>query len=90
LTLNIHGTLLHKSRDQRVGLSVSIPKTALKPVFDHFILETFQTENPFLAFLNIGGAISADLALSGIGTDWTVTGHCRWHDRTFFFKEDKF
>ena len=90
LTLNIHGTLLQKSRDRRIGLSVSIPKTALKPVFDHFILETFQTENPYLASLNIGGAISADMELSGIGTDWMVTGHCRWHDGTFFFKEDKF
>ena len=90
LTLNIHGTLLHKSRDQRIGLSVSIPKTALKPVFDHFILETFKTENPFLASLNIGGAISADMELAGIGTDWMVKGRCMWHDGTLSSGEEGF
>ncbi len=90
LTLNIHGTLLHKSRDQRIGLSVSIPKTALKPVFDHFILEPFQTEKPFLTSLNIGGAISADMELAGIGTDWVVTGRCMWHDGTLSSGEEGF
>lgn len=90
LTLNISGTLLHKSRDQRIGLSVSIPRTALKPVFHHFILEPFQTENPFLASLNIGGAISANMELAGIGTDWMVTGCCMWHDGTISSGEEGF
>ncbi|MCJ7685850.1 MAG: hypothetical protein MUO68_16330, partial [Desulfobacteraceae bacterium] len=90
LTLNMHGTLLHKSLDQRIGLSVSIPRTALKPVFGHFILEPFQAENPFLASLNIGGAISADMELAGIGTDWMVTGRCMWHDGTLSSGEEGF
>ena len=90
LTLNVHGTLLHKSRDQRIGLSVSIPRTALKPVFDLFILEPFQTENPFLTSLDIGGAISADMELAGIGTDWIVTGRCMWHDGTLSSGEEGF
>ena len=90
LTLNVHGTLNRKSRDQRLALAVRIPKTALKPVFGHFILEPFQTESPFLTTLNIGGVISADMELAGNGTDWTVTGHCMWHNGTFFSKEGKF
>ena len=90
LTLDIHGTLLHKSRDQRIELSVSIPKTALKPVFGHFILEPFQTEKRFLTSLNIGGTISADMELAGIGTDWMVTGRCMWHDGTLSSGEEGF
>ena len=82
LALDTHGTLLYKPGDQRINLSVGIPETALKPVFDHFILEPFQTEKPFLTALNIGGTISGDMELEGIGTDWVVTGHFKWHDGT--------
>ena len=80
LALSMHGNVLHKYRDKRIDLSVSIPKTAVKPVFDHFALEPFQTEKPILTALKIGGAISADLKLTGIGKDWMATGHFMWHD----------
>ncbi|UCF86005.1 MAG: hypothetical protein JSV50_10335 [Desulfobacteraceae bacterium] len=90
LALNIHGTMLHKTTNQRIKLSVSIPKTALKPVFDHFILEPFQTEKPFLNALNTGGAISAAIELERIGTDWMVMGHCMWHDGVLSSSENDF
>jgi hypothetical protein len=62
----------------------------LKPVFGHFILEPFQTENPFLASLEIGGSISADMELAGIGTDWMITGRTIWHDGTLSSGEKGF
>jgi hypothetical protein len=88
LALHTHGTLVYKPRDQRINLSLSITETPLKPVFDHFILEPFQTEKPFLTALNIGGTISADMELEGVGTDWVVTGHCKWHDGTLSLGEN--
>ncbi len=80
LALNMHGNILHGPVDQRINLSLNIPKTSLKPVFDHFVLEPFQTEKPVLSALKIGGDISADLKLTGIGKDRMVTGNFLWHD----------
>ncbi len=80
LALDIGGTLFRKVSDNHLNLSVNIPKTSLKPFFQHFILEPFQTEKPFLADLNIGGTISADLKFAGSGRNWTVMGPFRWHE----------
>jgi hypothetical protein len=80
LALNMNGNILHGPGNQRISLSLNIPKTSLKPVFDHFVLEPFQTEKPVLATLEIGGEISADLKLSGIGKDLMATGNFLWHD----------
>jgi hypothetical protein len=80
LALNMHGNILHGPGDQRIDLSVDIPKTSLKPVFDHFVLEPFQTEKPVLTALEIEGDISANLKLTGIGKDLMAMWHFLWHD----------
>jgi len=79
LMLDARGTLLQRMQDYRTRFFVSIPKISLKPVFQHFLLEPFQTERPYLAALNIGGAISAELELTGDGSDWMLLGHFMWH-----------
>ncbi|MBW2148987.1 MAG: hypothetical protein JRI22_18420 [Deltaproteobacteria bacterium] len=76
---NARGTLLQRVQDYRTRFFVSIPKISLEPVFQHFLLEPFQTERPYLAALNIGGAISAELELTGDGSDWMLLGHFMWH-----------
>jgi len=80
LTLAMNGTLHLKAPNPRVHLSVNIPKTSLKPIFHHFLFEPFKTENPFLAALDLGGDISANLKLIGTTSEWMVKGHCRWHE----------
>ena len=88
LALNMHGNILHGSGDQRIDLLVDMPETSLKPVFDHFVLEPFQTEKPVLTALKIGGDISADLKLTGIGKDLMAMGHFLWHDGGLSFTDN--
>ena len=80
LTLDAHGTFVHKTGDEKLHLNLSVPETSLKPAFRHFILEPFQTEKPLLTALKIDGKISADLELTCKGKDWEVSGRCMWHD----------
>ena len=80
LTLQMRGSLFEKDPARRFDLSVNIPKTLLKPVFTHLVLEPFQTEKPALGTLNIGGTVSANLELTGAGSHWMAKGHLMWHD----------
>ena len=80
LFLSIHGDLLNKAGASRFNFFVNVPKTALKPAFDNFILEPFQLEKPFLNALNIEGIISADLKLTGAVPAWELKGRCLWED----------
>ncbi len=90
LALNMHGNIFHGPGDQRIDLSVNIPETSLKPVFDLFVLEPFQTEKPVLTALEIKGDISADLKLTGIGKDLMAMGHFLWHDGELSLTENDF
>ena len=83
ITLNMRGTLHQQMGDQRVHVSLNIPETPLKPVFQNFILEPFKTEKPFLTNLDLKGNVSADLILTGNKKDWSAKGHCIWHDGQF-------
>ena len=80
VTLEIKGNLVHKAHDRSARLSLNIPEIPLKPAFDYFVREPFQTEKPFLSALDTKGTFSADLTLTGSGADWAVEGRCRWHD----------
>ncbi len=90
LECHIHGNILNKTRDQRTHLSLSILKTPLKPVFDHFVLEPFQMEKPILADLMIGGTFSMDLKLKGAGKSWAAFGHLMWHDGKVLSSDNDF
>jgi hypothetical protein len=90
LSLNIKGDIF---QEKRFDLALSIPEISLKPVFDNFVLEPFQTEKPFLNTLEIGGDFSANLKLTGIGMNWTALGNLVWHegeissqDKSFFLE----
>ncbi len=83
LALTLEGTLRFGITNPRVDLSIKVPKTSLKPLFHHFVLEPFQTENPFLASLDMAGDISADLRLSGTSSEWMIKGHGWWNGGRF-------
>jgi hypothetical protein len=90
LALNMHGDILHGPENQRINLSLHMPQTSLKPVFDHFVLEPFQTQKPVLSALKVEGEISAELKLSGIGKDLTAIGHFLWNDGELSFTDNDF
>jgi hypothetical protein len=83
LGLTLEGTLHLVTGDPHVDFSVKIPKTSLKPLFHHFVLEPFQTEKPFLASLDLAGDISADLNFTGSTSEWMIKGHGWWDEGRF-------
>jgi hypothetical protein len=52
----------------------------LQPIFQQFVREPFKSESVLLTSLNLEGKISANLLLSGDGTDWNAKGHMVWLD----------
>ena len=80
LMFHVAGTAAYKIRDQRFQFTLKTPAIPLRPVFQHVIMEPFQTEKPFLSTLNVGGAVSLDLELTGDGKHWVAIGACAWHD----------
>jgi hypothetical protein len=90
LRLTSSGILRFKAENPQIDLRVNIPKTALKPIFHHFILEPFQTEKPFLASLDLAGHISADLHVNGSMSEWSVKGHSMWNEGRFASSENGF
>jgi hypothetical protein len=83
LGLTVEGALHLAAGDPHVDLSVKIPKTSLKPLFHHFVLEPFQTEKPFLASIDLAGDISADLDFTGSTSEWMIKGHGWWNEGRF-------
>jgi hypothetical protein len=93
LAVGARGTLLQVPEYTVAELSVSIPDTPLKPVFQHFLLETFRQDYPVLSNLDVKGNFSADLELQGPVRDPMVRGRLRWDegslrglDKTFSFQ----
>ncbi|MBW2047739.1 MAG: hypothetical protein JRJ09_04325 [Deltaproteobacteria bacterium] len=87
LKLRINGTIMKRGPAWDFDLASRVPKTPLGPLFHHLILEPFQTEKPFLKEISVGGAIAADLELTGTGTGWITKGLLRWHDGALSFTD---
>jgi hypothetical protein len=90
LNLEMNGTVHFRAREPQVHLSVNVPKTPLKPLFHHFVLEPFKAERPSLALLKLGGTIAADLNFTGTTSDWMTKGRFRWHRGEFSSAEGVF
>jgi hypothetical protein len=78
LNLDMNGTIHFRAPEPQIHLSLNVPKTELKPLFHHFVLEPFKTERPSLALLKLGGSVSADLDFSGTASHWMAKGRCQW------------
>jgi hypothetical protein len=85
---DIHGTVFQKDQHAGGDLSVKLDKTALSPVFQHFVLEPFKTEAPFLSSVHVGGTILADLKLTGIDPNWVIRGNIAWQEGQFSSDDD--
>ncbi|KPK29064.1 MAG: hypothetical protein AMK69_07945, partial [Nitrospira bacterium SG8_3] len=78
LNLQMNGTVHLRGRKPQVHLSLNVPKTPLKPLFHHFVLEPFKAEHPSLALLKLGGTIAGNLNFTGTTSRWMAKGRCQW------------
>jgi len=90
ITLQAKGKYIHKKETSDIQLSIDIPKTRIEPVFQHFIVEPFKTQKPFLPSLELGGAFSANVALTSNELGRRVMGHYLWHEGELVSKENGF
>jgi hypothetical protein len=88
ITLQAKGEYIHKKETPDIQLSIDIPKTPLEPVFQHFVVEPFKTQKPFLPSLELGGAFSASLAFKSNGPDRRVMGHYLLHEGKLVSKKN--
>ncbi len=68
-------------------VTVTLPKTPLKPIFHHFLQEPYKTEKPFLATLETEGDVSAQFRISGFQDAWQVKGRLGWLGGNFSLPE---
>ncbi|MBN1831910.1 MAG: hypothetical protein JW896_07345 [Deltaproteobacteria bacterium] len=80
LNVTLEGTLHLESGNPYADFSIKIPKTPMKPLFDHFVLEPFRMEKPFFASFDLAGDISADLSFTGSTSEWAIKGYGWWDE----------
>jgi len=68
-------------------VTVTLPKTPLKPIFHHFLQEPYKTEKPLLATLETEGDVSAQFRISGFQDAWQVKGRLGWLGGNFSLPE---
>ena len=87
LRLQMEGQAHYAGRAPDVRLSLNLPRTPLKPLYDTFLLEPFQTEKPLLARFQPAGFLSADLEIEGTVHDWSLEGRTGWHEGNLSLKD---
>ena len=79
VNFEMNGTVHFRAPEPQIHLSLNVRKTPLKPLFDHFVLEPFKTEQPSLALLKLRGSVAANLDFTGTTSHWMAKGRCQWH-----------
>lgn len=74
LSVNLSGTASLDSPHPAIDFDLQIPPIPLKPGYRQFVVEPFQTKQPFLAKMEVDGKISSNLKLTGRGNDWNIKG----------------
>lgn len=87
LSARVSGALNQIGLNRGGNLSLTVPKTPLRNLFRHALLEPFGTEKPFLKELSVDGSLSADIKLTGRGADWAAMGRLHWYDGGLSSKE---
>jgi len=79
LPLEIRGSFKQgPSSSANADVTVTLPKTPLKPICHHFLQEPYKTEHPFLATLETEGYVSAQFRINGFQDAWQVRGRLGW------------
>jgi len=92
LPVEIKGTLQQEpannaQRMQSADFTVTIPQTPLKPIVYHLLQEPFKTEKPFLANLETGGDVAAQVTIKHNDHARQVKGQIIWRDGNLAVKD---
>lgn len=90
LDLTLNGTFHFGAENPHADLSIKIPKTPLKSLFHHLVLEPFQTEIPLFASFDLSGDVSAELSFAGSTTEWMIKGLGWWNEGRFTLADTDF
>ncbi|RJP91515.1 MAG: hypothetical protein C4518_08010 [Desulfobacteraceae bacterium] len=66
---------------------VIIPKVPLTPIFQLLLQEPYKTEKPFLATLETGGTVSAEVRLKESGKERQVVGRIGWREGSIYLPD---
>jgi len=80
LSLEGQGQLTDLMLQKPCHLRVRLPRMHLKPAFQLFFKEPLEREVPFLAEVDVGGDLLAEMEFQKRTEGWRLLGHCSWHD----------
>jgi hypothetical protein len=78
LSLEAEGQLTDLMLQHPCHLRVRLPRMPLKPAFQSFLKEPLEQEVPFLAELDVGGDLTADMDFQRGTEGWRLLGRCSW------------
>ncbi|MFO7600734.1 MAG: hypothetical protein R6X27_13130 [Candidatus Desulfacyla sp.] len=78
LTCEVKGRIVERKPAWQLDLTADIPELPLKPLFRFLVVEPYQAEKPLLGTLQLDGAVSAGVSVTGISSAWTTQGSLRW------------
>jgi hypothetical protein len=80
LSLEADGQLSDPMLQRPCHLRVRLPRMPLKPAFQLLLKEPLEQEVPFLADLNTGGELTAEMDFQKEDEGWRLLGHCSWRN----------
>ncbi len=87
LPFEIKGSLTPAMSIRDADLTVSIPRTPVKPIFHYLLQEPYKTEKPFLAAMETGGTVSAEWAVKKKENAWRVMGRLGWREGSLTMRD---
>ncbi|MBW1980011.1 MAG: hypothetical protein JRJ12_02215 [Deltaproteobacteria bacterium] len=89
LTVEGTGSMQLQRQGRPVHARLSLGRAPLRPIFQHFLVEPFKSENALLPALQVSGTVSGEFSLSSNGSQKQGTGHLRWRDGSLVVPEKK-
>lgn len=80
LTCEVTGRIVEKKPAWQLDVAMDIPELPLKPLYKFLVVEPYQAEKPFLGTLQLEGAVSAGVSVTGTSSAWTTKGSVRWRE----------
>ena len=86
LALEGEGQLTDLMLERPCHFRVRLPRMPLKPAYQWLVKEPLQQEIPFLASLDMGGNLTAEMDFRRGTEGWRLLGRCAWHSGEVFGK----
>jgi hypothetical protein len=78
LSLEAEGQLTDPMLQHPCHLRIRLPRMPLKPAFQLLLKEPLEQEVPFLAELDVGGDLTAEMDFQKAVEGWRLLGRCSW------------